>query len=166
MIPRSILVPVGLVLVVGACGAGGAVATSAAPTAGHDTQAIVIRERVSIAAMSGAEIIATGDVLEGSTLGNEPFCRGGSIVDTHGSADPSLRLIVHTITCPDGTLSLAFAPDLAPGARDTGSWIVVGGSGAFDGLRGRGEMDVAYGPNPDSPADTTFTGTVSRSSPG
>jgi hypothetical protein len=83
-------------------------------------------------------------------------------VDSHGSADPSLRLIVETITCPDGTLSLAFAPDMAPGDRDAGSWFIVGASGAFEGLRGSGGMEVVYDPDPDVPAHATFTGTVTR----
>ena len=55
-----------------------------------------------------------------------------------------------------------FAPDLARGDRDTGSWIIVGGSGAFEALRGSGEMEIVYNPDPDAPTRETYTGTVTR----
>jgi hypothetical protein len=57
----------------------------ALPTA----EPIVIRTSVTIAATPGAEPIATGEVLEGSTLGGSPFCVGGTILDFHGSPDPA-----------------------------------------------------------------------------
>ena len=57
---------------------------------------------------------------------------------------------------------MAFTPDVAQGDRQTGSWLVVGGSGAYEETAGKGEMDVVYGPNPDSPTDVTFTGAVTR----
>jgi hypothetical protein len=41
-----------------------------------------------IAAAPGAEPIATGEVLDGSTLGGSPFCAGGTILDPHGSPIP------------------------------------------------------------------------------
>ena len=115
-----------------------------------------------IAAAPGAEPIATGEVVDGSTLGGSPFCGGGTIRDTHGSPDPAVRLIVETITCPDGTVTLAFTPDEPEGLMQTGSWMIVGGTGAFEGLRGSGEMEVVYDPDEDSPAHVTFTGTVTR----
>ena len=151
-----------LACVAGACGGGGATATSLASTTGQQGEPIVIKERVVIAAAPGAEPIATGEILEGSTLGGEPFCAGGTLVDSHGSTDPSLRLIVETITCPEGTVSLAFAPDLSPGVKQTGSWIIVGGSGAFETLRGSGDLEVVYGKDADAPTDVTITGTVRR----
>ena len=40
--------------------------------------------------------------------------------------------------------------------------MIVGGTGAFEGLRGSGEMKVVNGPDADSPALVTFTGTVKR----
>ncbi len=157
----TIVVLVFVGLVGGACGGHAADgAASGASSGGPPQEPVVIKERTVIAATSGAETIATGEVLEGSTLGSAPFCVGGTILDTHGSTDPALRLIVETITCPNGKLSLAFTPDEAQAATQAGSWIIVGGSGAFEGLHGKGGLEVVYGPNQDSPTDVTFTGTV------
>jgi hypothetical protein len=114
---------------------------------------------VAIAAASGAETIATGEVLEGSTLGGSPFCVGGTILDTHGSPDPAEEphgLIDRTITCPDGTVR---------GGLDTGGGRTGGAAGPDpDGLvddrqrhrclRGttrEREMEVIY--DPDDVAD-------------
>ena len=44
--------------------------------------------RVNVAAHSARQPIATGEVLEGSTLGGSPFCVGGTILDSHSSSDP------------------------------------------------------------------------------
>jgi hypothetical protein len=163
---RAVVLVSVLALVVGACGGGengeGAAAdTSAAPTTEPD-EAIVIRTRVVIAGAPGAEPIATGEVLEGSSLGGAPFCAGGTVLDSHGSTDPTVWLIRETITCPDGTLTLLVTPDEPQGLTQTGSWTVDNGTGAFEGLRGSGQMDVVYDPDPDSPADVTLTGTVTR----
>jgi hypothetical protein len=148
----------------GACGgdaddaADGSVASTTAPRG----EPAVIRTRMDIADSEGAEPIATGEVLEGSTLGDSRFCAGGIVRDTHGSRDPTVWLIVETITCPDGTVKLRFTPEPAQGMNQTGSWTIVGGTGAFEGLRGSGTMEVAYGPNADAPTRVTFTGTVTR----
>ena len=152
------------VLFVAACGADedDAADTSTTSTTARRGEQIVIRERVVIAALPGAEPIATGQVLEGSTLGGAPFCVGGTIRDSHGSTDPAVRLILETITCPDGSVRLRFTPDEPQGPTQTGAWTIVSGTGAFEGLRGSGGMDVAYDPDPDSPAHVTFTGTVTR----
>jgi len=79
------------VLLVGACGGGedGASETSAASTTERRGEPVVIRTSVSIAPTPGAEPIATGEVLEGSTLGGSPFCVGGTILDSHGSPIPT-----------------------------------------------------------------------------
>ena len=157
-----VLLLVGLSL--GACGGDedDAADTSAASTTARRGEPIVIRERVVIAATPGAEPIATGEVLEGSTLGGSPFCPGGTIRDSHGSTDPAVRLIVQTITCPDGTVRLRFTPDEPQGLTQTGSWTIASGTGALERLRGSGEMEVVYDPDPDSPAHVTFSGTVTR----
>ena len=152
------------VLLLGACGGGeeDAADTSATSATAPRGEPIVIRTRMMIAAAPGAEPIATGDVLEQSTLGGSPFCAGGTIVDSHGSSDPAVWLIVETITCPDGTVKLRFTPNPPQGLSQTGSWTIVGGIGAFEGLRGSGEMQVEYDPDDDSLAHVTFTGTVTR----
>ena len=63
----------------------------------------MIRTR-KLVAQECTEPIATGEFLEGSTLGDSPFCAG---VDhpafPYGSSDPTVWLIIETITCPDGT---------------------------------------------------------------
>ena len=158
-----VLVLVG-VLCLGACGGDedDAGDRSVASTSAPRDEPVVIRTRMDIADTAGAEPIATGEVLEGSTLGNSPFCAGGTVRDSHGSSDPTVWLIVETITCPDGTVRLRFTPEPAQGMNQTGSWTIVSGTGAFEGLRGSGEMEVVYGPDADSPTHVTFTGTVTR----
>ena len=153
-----------LVFFLAACGGGddGAADTVTASTTAPRREPIVIRTRVNIAATPGAEPIATGKVLDGSTLGGSPFCVGGSVLDSHASKDPAVRLIVETITCPDGTVRLRFSPDEAQGLHQTGSWTIVSGTGRFDELRGSGGMKVVYDPDDDSLAHVTFTGTVTR----
>jgi hypothetical protein len=148
---RCLAVVLGSVLVLAACGGkeDGKAETSAAST----TEEIVVQTRILIAAEEGAEPIATGEVLEASTLGGSPFCVGGTIRDSHGSPDPEVFLIARTITCPDGEVQMDLTPN---------GWTIVTGSGAFEGLSGSGEMEVAYGPDDDSPARETLTGTVTQ----
>ena len=158
----------GLALVLGACGAvdEGAADAGSASISEPRGEPIVIRTRVMIAAMAGAEIPATGDVLEDSALGDEPFCVGGTIEDRHPGTDAAEQafLLVRTITCPDGTVRVGFSPDVgqAPGLTQGGSWTIVSGSGAFEGLRGSGNMEVTYDPDDGSLARETWSGTVTR----
>jgi hypothetical protein len=156
---RGAVVPavVGALLVAG-CGGSedDASETSAEP------EQVVIRTSVTIAPTEGAEPIATGEVLEGSTLGDSPFCVGGTIRDTHGSADPEVFLIARTITCPDGRVRLDLSPEPSQSLTQTGSWTIVSGSGAFEGLSGSGKMEVTNDPDPDAPARETLTGTATR----
>jgi hypothetical protein len=153
------------VLFLGACGGDqdGAADTSAASTTEPRDEQIVIRTRIVIAAEERAETIATGEVLEGSTVGKSPFCAGGTIRDSHGSPAPDVLSIARTITCPDGTVRVNLTPEVVPhGQTQTGSWTVVGGTGAFEGLRGSGKLEVVYGPDEDSPARETLTGNLTR----
>ena len=166
MCRAAVLVLVG-VLFLGACGREGDAAadTSAASTTEPRGEAIVIRTRMVIAATDGAEPIATGEVLEGSTLGGSPLCAGGTIRDSHASLDPAvapLGLIDRMITCSDGTVRIVFTPGQVQGQTQTGSWTIVSGSGAFEGLHGTGGMEVAYDPDDDSLGLETLTGTVTR----
>lgn len=165
MLRGVVLVLVG-VLSLGACGGGedDAADTSGASTTTPRGEPIVIRTRKHVALTGRTEPIATGDVLEGSTLGDSPFCTGGTVLDSHGSSDPSVRLIIETITCPDGTVKLRLEPDASPGLNQTGSWAIASGTGTFERLRGSGEMEAVYDPDPTAPAHATLTGTVMRES--
>ena len=140
--------------------------TSSASTTAPRGEPIVIRTRMVIAAEEGAEPIATGEVLEGSTLGGSPFCAGGTILDSHGSADLAVEpygLIDRTITCPDGTVRVGFTPEVGPqGPTGKGSWTIVSGTGPFTGLRGSGKMRIVDDPDDASLARETLTGTVTR----
>jgi hypothetical protein len=93
-----------------------------------------------VAAEEGAEPIATGEVLEGSTLGGSPFCAGGtSSIPTRTAIPPWSRTapIDRTIiTRPDGTVRVGFTPEVVPqGQTQTGSWTIVSGTGAFENQR-------------------------------
>jgi len=137
--------------------------TSAASTTEPHGEQIVVRTKLVIAAESGAEVIATGEVLEGSTLRGSPFCPGGTILDTHGSPDfvEPYGLIDRTITCPDGNLRMGITPEVVPqGPTGMGSWTIVSGTGAFEGLRGGGDMEIVYDPGDESLGRETLTGTV------
>jgi hypothetical protein len=161
---RRAVVPVLMgVLFLAACG--GAQDDAAGSSVSPTTEQLVIRTRALIAAEEGAEPIATGEVLEGSTLGGSPFCVGGTVVDSHASGDPAVeRLIDRTITCPDGSLKVGFTPEIVPlGETQTGSWTIISGTGAFENLRGSGEMEDVIDPDDDSLNLQTFTGTVTRS---
>jgi hypothetical protein len=134
--------------------------TDASPTTEQAGEPIEIRTELTIAEEEGADTIATGKVLEGSTFGDAPFCVGGSIVDTHPTDAEADYLIEQQITCPDGTVTIGLTPDVnaPPDEPQGGSWTIVSGSDAFDGMSGSGEMKVVYGPDEDSPAQETLTG--------
>ena len=82
--------------------------------------------------------------------------------DSHGSSDPTISLIIETITCPDGTLKLRVKPDRSPGLNQTGSWTIASGTGTFERLRGSGEMKAVFDPDPRAPAHVTLSATVTR----
>ena len=96
--------------------------------------------------------------LDVSGTDDAPFCVGGTLVDSHASLDPAMEpyaLVDRTITCTDGTVRVGFTPP-------KGSWTIVSGTGAFEGLRGSGEMEVTEGADNEAPGHETFTGTVTR----
>jgi hypothetical protein len=159
---REVLVAVGVL--VGACGQGedGALHPSAASTTTQGGEPIVVRTTIDIASEPGAEVIATGEILQGSTLGGSPFCVGGTIVDSHASTDPDVMLIARTITCQEGSVRMDLTPEVPRGLIQTGSWAIVSGTGDFEGLSGNGDLEVAYDPDPEAPAVETYTGTATR----
>ena len=171
MCRAGLLVLVG-VLCLGTCGGAedDAADTSAASTRAPRGQPIVIRSTMIVAAEEGSEPIATGTVLEGSTLGGTPFCVGGTILKSHASLDPKMKayLIDHKITCPNGTVRIGFTPEVgadpAPQGQtpQKGVWTIVSGSGEYEGLRGSGKSEAVYGQSPSSPVRSTFTRTVTR----
>jgi hypothetical protein len=148
----------------GACGQAGDgdVNPPADSATKQSSEPIVIRTSVNIAPTPGAEVIATGEVLKGSTLGGSPFCVGGTILDSHGSTDPEVWLIARTITCPDGVVLLELKPEMPEGLTQTGSWTILSGTGAYEKLGGSGEAKIAYDPDPEAPAHETYTGTATH----
>src|SRR3954463_9022590 len=86
-----VLVLVGVVFL-GACGgdAKDAATRSVASTSAARSEPIVVREKLIIAAEEHSEPIATGTILDGSTIGDAPFCVGGTILDSHASLDPKM----------------------------------------------------------------------------
>jgi len=147
---RAVMLVLVGVLLVGACGGG----EDGASEKTAESEQVEIRTSVVVAATAGAEPIATGEVLEGSTLGDSPFCVGGTILDSHGSPDSEVWLIARTITCPEGRVRMDITPEVPQG--------LVSGTRDFEGLRGSGEVEVEYDPDPDAPARETYTGTVTR----
>jgi hypothetical protein len=146
-----------------ACGSG----EDRASETSAESDELVIKTSVIGATTPGAEPIATGEVVEGSTLGGSPFCIGGTVLDSHGSPDPGLALIARTITCPEGKVRMNISPEvssqgMSQDLTQTGSWTIVSGTGALEGLHGSGEMEIEYDPDPNAPALGTYTGTATR----
>ena len=172
-----VLILVGMLILVGvlflsACGGDekDAANTSAASATAPPVERIVIRSTLIVAAEEGSEPIATGTILEGSTLGGTPFCAGGTILESHASLDPKMKpyLIDRKITCPDGTMRIGRTPEVGAEPSPQGQtpqrgvWTIVSGTGEFEGLGGSGTSEAVYGPNPSSPVRETLTGTVTR----
>jgi hypothetical protein len=150
-----------VVLLVSACGEGGDGTSGDTPVA-QPTGPVEILTSMYVAATPGAEPIATGAVLEGSTLDGSSFCTEGTIRDTHASDDPEVWLIDRIISCPDGEVTLRFVPDVPDGLTQSGSWTLHQGTGVFEGLAGSGELEVTYEADPDAPTQETWTGTFTR----
>ena len=114
----------------------------------EDGEAILIKTRLDI---------PTGEVLGGSSIGDSPFCRGGTFRDT-GEDN-----VERTFRCPDGSLRIGFNATGEPqGRTQAGPWAVRSGTGAYEGLRAGGRMKVTFDPGSDTKGRETFTGTVAR----
>ena len=72
----------------------------------------------------------------------------------------------HTKVPPEGIVRMNIAPEVAEGVPQSltqkGSWTIVSGTGAFEGLRASGEMEVVYDPDPSAPARGRYAGTVAH----
>jgi hypothetical protein len=104
--------------------------------------------------------IPSGKVLGGSSIGDSPFCPGGTFHDQHGNED--IGLVDRTFRCPDGTLRIGFTPGVPQARTQAGPWKVLSGSGAYEGLQGSGQMKTRYVRGSDMEGRETFTGTVAR----
>ena len=95
-----------------------------------------------------------GEVVDGSVVGEEPFCPGGT---TTGGSEGAT--ITTTFKCPGGTVVLRYAPtqrSLVQGAE----WEVVRGTGDYAGMTGNGSMIAAF--EEDDSGREVFTGQVVR----
>jgi hypothetical protein len=158
---------------VGGCGDDGADDNGAATTPtvdgaaadpGEGGEEIVIKTHVVIDIPEGGpqpgKSISEGEVLGGSSLGDSPFCPGGTFSDLH-SDDPEIGLVDRTFDCPDGSLRIGFTPGVPEGRTQAGPWRVVSGTGAFEGLHAHGEVEIEYEPGSrSSEGRETFTGTA------
>ena len=138
----------------GEAGTGETTATAdqtATATATDGGEAILIKTHATI---------PTGEVLSGSSIGDSPFCPGGTFSDKHGN--DTIGLVDRTFRCPDGSLRIGFTPGHPQGRTQAGPWQVVSGTGAFEGLRGGGQMEIKYERGNSSEGRETFTGTVTR----
>jgi hypothetical protein len=108
-----------------------------------------------------ASITDTGEVLDGSSLGDSPFCPKGTFSGGHGNTENGW--LDHTFECPDGTLSIAFDPRNEKKQSASGPWEVLGGTGAYEGMEGSGHFKILFPAEPAAmEGRETFTGTVSQ----
>jgi hypothetical protein len=141
-----------------ACGDDAGDAKVAAATRSPDRAAasekIVIKVHADL-----RDVVDKGEVLRGSSLGDAPFCRGGTFTGSHGSG----AMIGRTFKCPGGSLRIGFTPGNESGRTVSGRWKVLSGTGAFKAMKGSGPMETRFGPG-SQPAEAreTFTGSVVR----
>ena len=153
------VVLIGAAVGIAACGDDDADTTAKQPVADAG-EPITIKTRLSI---------PTGDVLGGSSIGDEAFCPGGRFRDRESTG--AVDSVTKTISCSGGRLTLRFNPRYPQGDPDGGrtqrsAWTIVSGSGEFKGLRGHGTMVVRFA-KPSANGEfndgrETFTGTVTR----
>ena len=99
----------------------------------------------------------SGEVLDGSVIGESAFCPGGK---TRGGSTGAK--ITATFHCPRGRLTVSYSPTQRSLVQSS-EWEIVSGTGSFKGLRGGGWMVANFG-SEDQPekGGETFTGTVTR----
>ena len=112
--------------------------------------AILIETRISNARKH------SGEVLDGSVIGESAFCPGGK---TRGGGRGAT--ITTTFHCPGGRLTVSFSPTQRSLVQSS-DWEIVRGTGSFKGLRGGGWMVAKFGSEDPPKGGETFTGTVTR----
>jgi hypothetical protein len=123
-------------------------------TADEGGESILIKTRLD--ALESPDAATTGEVLAGSTIGDEAFCRGGTLRDA--AVEPGTQKVTRLFRCSDGEVTISFT-STPPDVPQRSDWEVVRGSGAFDGLTGGGQME-AVSESSTGEARETFTGTV------
>jgi hypothetical protein len=141
-----------------ACGNDGGDGKEMAFTSDADSVSLDLQEGTPIV-MKTAVNIPTGELLDGSAIGDSPFCSGGTFRDAHGGTHIG-GLVDRDLHCPDGSLRIAFTPREPVGDTQAGPWHVVSGTGAYEGLTASGEMKMTYEPGSFKKGRETFTGTV------
>ncbi len=152
-------------LVLGGCGEDDA-AETASPSPSLESQSATSlidgQEEVLIKTYANLQdVVDAGKVLDGSSLGNMPFCPKGTFSGGHGNTTNGW--LDHTFECSDGTLTIAFDPRNMKKRSASGPWTVLSGTGAYQGMQGSGQMVTKF---PADPAlmegHETFTGTISQ----
>ena len=165
MAPRLALPLLLSTLTLAACGEeSGDGESSSRPTSSAEPEQILITTNVKLDIPDGAVQVGDptggGEILEGSSVGDSPFCPDGTFRDSHGEA--STGLVDRMIECPEGTLRIGFTP--GPPDDDgsqSGPWRILDGAGAFEQWEGSGEMSTVYKPKTHgTEGSEKFTGTV------
>ena len=139
------------------CGAqAGPPAETSAPTQAPaaSTPAVVNGDAILIETRITDARAHTGEVLDGSVLGEAAFCTGG--VSAGSSQGPTITTI---FTCSGGTLTLEYSPTQHSLVQSS-EWKVVDGTGTFEGLTGGGSMVAAFESDDPDAGREIFTGTV------
>jgi hypothetical protein len=135
-------------------------ANGAATTSGADTDLADPAEGSEEIVIKTDLNIPTGEVLGGSSIGDSPFCPGGTFRDKDGNDE--IGFLDRTYRCPDGSLRMGFSPHEPQGLTQTGPWEIVSGTGAYEGMEGSGQMEVTFKSANSDQGRETFTGTVAR----
>ena len=98
----------------------------------------------------------TGEVLDGSVIGESVFCPGGK---TRGGSTGAT--ITATFHCPGGRLTVSYSPTQRSLVQSS-DWEIVSGTGSFKGLHGGGWMVANFGSDDPEKGGETFTGTVTH----
>ena len=107
---------------------------------------------------------------EGDAADDGLICESGDVVDTRiilagGQSNRGLQIPVRkTFSCPDGDLFIKIQVHLDfATATETFSWVVLGGTGAYDGVRGSGSgTTIPDGSDPQTGNINTYAGFLVR----